>query len=46
MTPSINLKDVSAQSARRSVAYQRDAIRQRINNMSSTTGTCTTARPR
>jgi hypothetical protein len=44
MTPPINLHDTPAQSARRTVADQRDTIRQRINNMSSTTGTCTTAR--
>ena len=40
MTPSIDLDDASAQSARRAVADQRHAIWQRIDNMSSTTGTC------
>jgi hypothetical protein len=44
MTPSIDLYDAPAQSARRTVADQRDPIGQRINNMSSTTGTCTTDR--
>jgi len=45
MTPPINLDDTSAQSARRTIADQRYAIRQRINNMSSSTGTCTTDQP-
>jgi len=46
MTPSINPNHTSAQSARRTFADQRDVIRQRINSMSSTTGTCTTVRRR
>jgi hypothetical protein len=40
MTPAINLDDTPAEFARR--ADQAHTIRQRINNMSSTTLDCTT----
>jgi hypothetical protein len=43
MTPPIDLDDEPAQIARR--VDQTHSIGQRINNMSSTTVDCTTARP-